>query len=292
MSNDHLPARLPSTEIMPIENHYLPARFWARRPGELFAVFLFFVIAIAMAFLGTPMWLSMVFAVVVGGGAGVSSWFRIHKGASDNIQGQMLMMSGRIDDAGRVFEDLCVRYPDHPHHALFVHNRAVTFISTGEVRRALAMLNAVHHSRRFETRILRPFKDHLEANRALCLALLGELKEADRILVEMEDPQSAAFGFTILPRAIILVRRGQNNEAYEIIVRNWRAVEGLGNARSIKGLRAVGGLAGGLCGKTDEAEKLLAGLFPMSEGDLDWIGVEWPEFRRFAVDRGLVRGRN
>lgn len=291
MSHDHLPARLPSTEIMPVEKHYMSARFWARRPGEFLAVFVFLVIAIAMAFLGMPFWLMMTFAMAVGGGAGVSSWFRIHKGASENIRGQMLMMSGRIEDAGQLFEKLCVKYPDHPHHALFVHNRAVAFILTGDVRKALAMLNAVQHSKRFDKRILGPFKDHLRANRALCLALLGELREADRILSEMEDARSAAFGFTILPRAILLIRSGHNADAYDKVVGNWRVAEGIGHARSIKGLRAVGGLAGTLCGKKDEAERLLAGLFPMEDGELDWIGAEWPEFRRFAVERGLARAR-
>lgn len=287
MAEKNLPARLPATEIMPLEKHYQSPRFWGRRPGELMAFISFLILVFTGLSLSLPMWFMFSFVLAVGVGSGVSTWSRTFKGASENIRGQMLLMSGKVEEAGELFEGLTKSYPDHPHHALFVHNRAVSLLLLGQPKRALSILNAVHQSGRFKSRMLRPFQDHLCANRALCLALLGQIQEADTLLREIESQDSATFGFTVLTRGIIEIRRGDPDFAIGHIMKHWRVAEGIGYARSVRGLRAVGALAASQVGDDAKARQLIAGLYPMTEGELDWMMTSWPELKTFVSQSRL-----
>lgn len=278
-----LERRLPPGELLPPEPYYTSPgvlRSMLRASG-IFGLAMIVAIAVAFASSSLPL---LVFVLGGVGYAGISI-FRVYQGANRNVSAVQDLNSGRVDAAAEAFESLARDYQYHPHHPLFVHNRAVCYLVDGHLKRAVSLFNAARRSNKLKSLALSRFRHFPTTQLALALGLLGEIREADRILKEAEDdPKYAIFGMTVLPRAVILLRSGQPGRAADHLTRHWTEAEGLAAGRSAKALRIVRAFALHQAGGDARAiERMMAGIYPYEPSEIQWLWVEWPELRTFCA---------
>lgn len=277
-----LERRVSPGELLPPEPHYTSPGMLRTmvRVNAIFGVALIGVLAIATVL---PPLQMLVFALGGIGFAGI--WlFRAIQAAKRNVAAGQELKAGRVDEAAETFEKLARKHQFHPHHPLFVHNRATCYLVNGELKRAVSLFNAARRSEELQPFTAGRTQDYPTTQFALALALLGEHQEGDRILSEVEDDtQHEVFGLTVLPRAVIMLRSGHPQEAVDHLTRHWSDAEGLAGSRTAKALRVVRAFAleqtGGDAG---EIEQLMAGISPYEPREIEWLWVEWPELKSFC----------
>jgi hypothetical protein len=174
------------------------------------------------------------------------------------------------------------------------YNLAMALMRSGEVERALAYLTALDPTLNRSNPALRP---KAAAQIAVIHAFRGEPAVADRWIAEAEarakklaTPQVNG-GATLLARTVNAIRRGEQEAAVRELIAGWDDLEATlvgSELRPFRVLRAFATVRGEGAALGAAATAALADARP---GEVDWMGVEWPEMRAFLEAASTGRPR-
>ena len=272
---------------MPPERRYHPRPARGSVMGTFFIVF---GTVFAALWFTTSMWPAL---VLLSFHFGRVFLFRAsHASAVQRNQNAVnLLNAGRIDEAAEIFDDLARAERRTAAHPVYVFNRAVAYVLQGRARRAFSLFNAVERSRAFVTEPGRTYLPLLYIELGTCLALLGQLEQAQhyRALAHRTlDPADRGHPAIFLD-ALVLVRSGQLVEADAYIRGHWRTAEGTLRVPTMRALRVVSAftIAGLASSRAPDVRGLLNGVRPCRRGEFDWVGAHWPELLAFLDAQGL-----
>jgi hypothetical protein len=124
-------------------------------------------------------------------------------------------------------------------------------------------------------------------NRALYLAVLGDVAEAGRCLREARLNMSTAASMELLAvDALIAARAGRFTDVVA-----WTGTMAARRSLNIKQLRVLRAWALRVTAPTttgEEVNTLLAGLRPVTPGELGHVTAYWPELRTFLIEEGFA----
>ena len=205
-----------------------------------------------------------------------------------NVEGILYISSGRATQAAALYDELSRRGRGRmPYHALFVGNRGVVATLQGELGRGRELLGEALRSGWFTGESSSAAGGYFAAFLSRNFALDGDMRAAAawREIATVLIP-STRKGTLLLADAVILLRSGHPNRAAEAIAAQWMGAEGELGAHERRALRALQAFAlSQVPGRDVEVEEALAGLWPAVEGQLDYLGVRWPELRSFVTTR-------
>jgi tetratricopeptide (TPR) repeat protein len=269
---------------MPPERHLRPGRingFWIAYLGlvGLIASALIVVLAVPSA-----SWLAGAIAVVVIGG--VLGLRRSTVNANEENQRAVnLLNAGEVEDAGEIFDRLARRRRLSLGHIVFVYNRAVAYLLEGRHQRALSIFNAIEKSGRMSGRRFLHLQPNLLLEMGCCLALSGELEQAESYLRRAaEKLQPPEDGRLLFLEAVIGVRRGRYDATVARIQEQWKRAEGALRGPTIRTLRMLHAYALAKAGRASEPAftTAVAGAQPSEPADFHWATKNWPEFAAFV----------
>jgi hypothetical protein len=212
--------------------------------------------------------------------------------------GARRLSSGDIDGAADVYEQLCVSSHNTPFrhlHAGFVYNRALAYMYSGHIDRALSLTMAVLKSRWFEEERYGMFyylPDVLE-HAARCYALQGHLEKAEALQAlahKIVIPERK--GRLLLLDLIIAARRAN----YHIVLNEADERRASGESSllpaEVKAANLVRAFA--LKMKTpdlsaSDLETALATAKPFTSGQFNYLAGSWPEFREFLTEHNFIK---
>lgn len=210
----------------------------------------------------------------------------------DNDDAVALLVAGDLDEATRVFDELCHRTRSMPAlHSLFVYNRAVAHLERGELDRAIALLSAVLHAGWIGYR--GPMSVHYPAvlgRLAVAEALRGRLEAADGWRARAHAATSAAKrGLLLFVDAVVESRLGNYETVVSLVEDGWGRAENLVTARQLRSIRLMQAFALERLATSDyravpretDLQRALQSLRDGRRGELDYLAVSWDELQAF-----------
>lgn len=274
-------------DLMPPEARYRPRSSYR---GSVIGTFFFvFGTVFAALWFTTSLWPAFVLLGVFFG----RSFFQraAHTTAVQRNQTAVnLLNAGRVDEAGRIFEDLSDSERNTAAHPVYVFNRAVAYVLQGRPRRAYSLFNAVDRSGAFTFGFASSYLPLLYIEIGTCLALMGQLEAAREFRHRISKSLDRGdWGRVVFLDALLLVRTGDHEAAQGYIREHWRAAEGMLRVPTMKALRLIHAFSLARLGRepTPEFRSLVEGVRPCRSGEFDWIGAEWPEMLAFLQGQGL-----
>lgn len=211
---------------------------------------------------------------------------RRRRAARANQRALQLLRAGDLVAAAEVFQVLAqARHVGAMVKGMATYNLAFVLLRQGELRAAAEALSP------WETRGPKPLRPLVASLSSLCLALLGELDEADRRAADARAAASTTqVRLHVAAAAIASLRRGDARAAREAFEQGWPEIERGCPGELVRGLRlpyalaaeAEGGAAAAL------ATGLLAGARPFRAGEYAWLAAHWPELARYLEAKGFV----
>jgi hypothetical protein len=226
-------------------------------------------------------------------------WFYRNKAlalSQQNNDGILLLNSGRLDEAVRLYSDLYRRAGRmHSLRALFVTNLGIAHLRRGEPERALEYFDIAHRSGWVAKQKL------VSNNAALLLSMgtarlaLGDAKSANEWLARAQASVSPARRALLLPlETATLAFEGRFDEAAKLSAERWGEAEALLPGFSMRLLRLLRAHALTSGTRADESarevDELLAGARPSVVGEFDYIARAWPAFASFLKAHGFSAG--
>ncbi|MBS2027862.1 MAG: hypothetical protein JST54_08175 [Deltaproteobacteria bacterium] len=262
------------------------AAVWLASVGILYAAWLPGASKVVLGFLLQPGTLVAVFALIF-----ALFYLRVvalRRLVQRNVEGILYISSGRAAQAAALYDDLALRGRGRmPYHALFVGNRGVVATLQGQLEQGRILLGEALRSGWFTGETSTAAGGYFAAFLARNFALEGDMRSAAawREVATVLIP-STRKGTLLLADAVILLRSGHPRRAAEAIAAQWMGAEGELGAHERRALRTLQAFAlSQVAGRDDEVEEALAGLWPPVEGQLDYLGVRWPELRTFVASR-------
>lgn len=274
--SNQIESRMSYTDMLPTEKHYRPRR--TRRIGGGF----FFVLAMMTAFMfSAPAWMlaGMVCTYVIFLGATREGAAAVSK----NQNAIELLNSGNLHDAAREFEQLSRTEVKQSAHAVYVFNRAVTYMLEARLKKAMSLFNAVYHSRTFDRGPNGGYEPYLHAEMATCLGLMGMTNEAKTHREYAKRTLHASEQFRmVFADSVIALRRRDPKAALWVMDQNWDTAFEQLRPPSFRGLMVLRAFALYLDGDTgSQYEGLVRATKPTRPGEFDYLGIQWPEMRKF-----------
>ena len=210
----------------------------------------------------------------------------------DNDDGVALLVAGDLDEATRVFDELCHRSRGMPAlHSLFVYNRAVAHLERGELDRSIALFSAVLHAGWIGHS--GPMSVHYPAvlgRLAVAEALRGRVEQADGWRARAHAATSAPKrGGLLLVDAVVEGRLGHFERVVERVEDGWTRAENLVTARQLRSIRLMQAFALERLSTSDyravpretDLQRALQSVRDGRRGELDYLAVSWDELRAF-----------
>ncbi len=239
------------------------------------ALSLIFVLdAPAHSFLWVPVLAAfVVFAILI--------WLIKRRAEECQLIIELMFAEGQIELAAELFERE-TRWRHRPTHGIFVFNRAIAYIFQGEHQMALEIFETMRKDGAFEQALTQTLSTAEPVYRALAASLAGALDRADDALEEADHEDLEPL--TILPQAIVWIRRDRAADALELLSRRWTDAEEMAGVFSLAALYLVRAFATRLAEpeRELEVERLIDNLQPWDETLVGWVGTDWPEMREFC----------
>jgi hypothetical protein len=216
-------------------------------------------------------------------------WFwarmKFQRGLRALLESQALLNAGSYQAGGDCCRQILDSYRGNGAiEAPALSNLSIAVYHQGDVARALEMVDAVERSgwcgrgSALRTVVLQ--------NRALYLAVLGKLPEAERAAHEARSAMSGArAAATMLVHDTVLAARAGRFSDVVAVTGTSDAMSKL-QLRLPRLLRAWALTTTG--GDREEVRVLLDGAKPIGRGELNYVAKHWPEFRAFLVDNGFA----
>ena len=167
---------------LPQEPHYQPLRAVGYRPSEIATLGLL-ILTVTLAWWLSESLLILVLSILVFALASTAhAYWRQRHARRQNRLAEALLEAGKVDEAAAGFEELCLNYLAHPMHPIFVMNRGVTILWSGEAERAMELFNSASESMKLSPIRFGSFRRNVKLHRALVLTLFGHTQEAEEIL--------------------------------------------------------------------------------------------------------------
>lgn len=212
---------------------------------------------------------------------GILMWLARRRLRDCQLITKLLFVEGELDVAIELLEPRCRRrhWLTHGH---FLFNRGIAFIFEGEHHKAIEIFERMRAEGAFEQALTRTLEPAEPAYRAFASALGGDLEKAEQALDEVQ--LEGIEPLTILPRAIIAVRRGQSEEALSLLSERWNEAIEYAGVHTLAALYLVRAMATSIVepARTNEVERLLSNLYPWSDQWVAWVWVNWPEMQVFC----------
>lgn len=281
---DNLPARIPTTSLMPPEDHLRP-----RKPS-VFRALGFSVTAgftfVVLTLFGASTTLPLLVAGLLFVGWAILFARRANHTNERNQRGVHLLNAGDIQQAEQIFDQLAAKNKRSWNHVIFVYNVGVSALLQGRYQRALSIFNAIDHSQLMrQHRRFRNLEPNLYIEMGCCLALGGRVSEARAQLARaealLEPPEDARLLFL---EALVRIRSGHFEDAVDRMDEKWRRAEGMLRGPTLRTMRMLYGFALSRLGReTDRKfQMMVAGAMPATPEDFAWATTSWPEFARFV----------
>jgi hypothetical protein len=216
----------------------------------------------------------------------------------DNDDGVAMLVAGDLDEATRVFDELCHRCRSMPVlHSLFVYNRAVAHLESGELERSIALLSAVLHAGWIGHRgALSVHYPAVLGRLAVAEALLGRVEQADGWRARAHAATSAPKrGALLFVDAVVESRLGHFDRVVEIVEDGLPRAENLVTARQLRSIRLLQAFALERLSSSDyravsretDFQRTLQILREGRRGEHDFLAAAWDELAGFLRRHGL-----
>jgi hypothetical protein len=170
------------TRRLPQEAHYQPLRPVGYRPSEIATLGLLVLIVSLSWWLSQSLLILVLSILVFALASTAHAYWRQRHARRQNRLAEALLEAGRLEEASLGFEELCLNYLAHPMHPIFVMNRGVTILWSGEAERAMELFNSASESMKLSPIRFGSFRRNVKLHRALVLTLLGQDGDAEEIL--------------------------------------------------------------------------------------------------------------
>ncbi len=200
-----------------------------------------------------------------------------------------LLNAGHVEEAAQIFDRLTHTERNTSAHAVYVFNRAVAYVLQGRPRRAYSLFNAVQKSRAFSFGFSNMYLPLLYVEMGTCLALLGHLEQAHQYRQQAyQKLKKEEHGRIMFLDALLLARGGQFGAVVQSLRGRDQEAEAMLRVPTRRALRAIHAYALRRLGEQDSTRfRTLVEGARSRRGEYDWVGAEWPEFRRFLREQGL-----
>lgn len=215
--------------------------------------------------------------------------------------GMALLGANRLDEAEKVFEDLCHKCRASPYlHAMSVQYRAMVDLHRGSFDRSAALLQSVIDSGWIQGRrgLMNYHYPVVLGQLAVVRGLQGRTADATELLAEarhrLSEPRKASL---LLVEAIVLAREERFDDVIATIDARWSDAEAQLTPVNMRALRLIEAYAlerraGGNYraeANDSDARRALGGARPFRPGEFDYLVAEWPELREFLQAHGFVK---
>jgi hypothetical protein len=207
---------------------------------------------------------------------------------AENIEALKLFAAADYAGAAARFAELTRKYRSPANlPAVAEYNEALAIMRGGALEEALARLTAL--DRRI-TRSVLGLRPLVASQLAVIHALRGEPALSDQWIVEttarltLSGNPRVIEGTLALARLINDIRRDERAAAVRALDANWATLESTMVAtelRPFRALRAFAVAGGGIPAQNPEAPGACTGFADARPGELDWLGVAWPEMQEF-----------
>jgi hypothetical protein len=228
--------------------------------------------------------------IAIGGWVSWVGW-RVFKVRRFNRENSELVTHINQGDPGVLpaLEDLCRRYKRvFSAHHVSVFNLGIARMMRGDLTEALSLFHAFRRAKAAPA-----LGEVVGFHIATCHALLGDLAAADEWLDEASRRvRHAHRRADVIPRAILLLRRGDYAGAERFLADDWGRAESIYVGLLLHGLHALRAFAMVKAGRDPETDEVraLVGNAKLASFDLRFLVVDWPELRAFLVERGVKVG--
>lgn len=201
---------------------------------------------------------------------------------------------GELAYARDVFSGIAERTSLPIVSAVARHNLAWTLMRQGELQRAIDVLagNEEHHGKELTRIAMHPTS---AVDLALDHALVGHLDEAEAWMAKATQREAAGTipsyrAMKAFSQAVIDCRQGRAAEAARQLDDKWSEYEATATGSEMRPLRVVRAFAHAAAGPRNAGvvETMLAGIRPAFTGELDFLGVAWPEMAAFLASHQLT----
>jgi tetratricopeptide (TPR) repeat protein len=237
------------------------------------------VVATLLFFLFPPgrlgMFVSLGIVTLVALSVSVLQARRTRRLMREQMEAVVDLNEGRLEQATARFDALARSWKvPWDAHALCLMNLASAAQRQGDHPRAIALLgSAARHPGAVGSGIIEIGVPH---SLAVTYALAGDLDQARAWLASLSDRVSIDDAeFELLPRALIGLRSGNPREVASSIAAAWDKCAELLTDDQLHALSALKALA--LKDAGEPFEEALAFAKKGPKGELDWLGVKWPE---------------
>lgn len=208
--------------------------------------------------------------------------------------GGAALAAGQLERANEQFSRCC-ESSNPVITAVARHNLGWTLMRQGRLREAIDVVadNDATHQRDLESLAMYA----TSADLALYCALLGKLDEAESWLKAVDERAAKQHNASLpamraFSQAVLDCRRDRCEDAARSLDEEWGKCEAVLTGADLRPLRVVRAFAHAARGPRASgiADDCLASMRPAYEGELDFLGVAWPEMQAFLVSHGLARG--
>ena len=206
-------------------------------------------------------------------------WARARRAqdAHTNLEAVRLLGAGEIDEAIRLFDELCQSPVNGSTLAVFLMNRGTASLCKGEFEVALPIYHEVLRAERGVARSV--FKLHGDMFRARCadgLAVYGDLDAAEAMLaVHKTHDAKARAGMQLLARTVIALRRGERQAAWTHLTTHWASAESMQTATELKALLILRAFT------AEHADPICSSITAHDLTRNRWLGTHWREMAEF-----------
>ncbi len=279
-------------DVLPTEGHYRPLRrsAWYSRSVPT-ALGLGLSVGVLSTWLSPlTLWVSLAGLV----GWSIARRWRMYRFLRANDDGVAMLVSGEFAAAAEVFDKLCMGSTTMPAlHSIFVYNRAVTHLESGELDRAVALLCAVLHGGWITSKgALAVYYPNVLSRLAIAEALRGRLEQAQAWRERAHTATSAPKqGALLLLDIVVEARSGHYKRVVELIEDGWGRAENHLTARQLRTLRLLQAFAlerqGGAAdyravSRETDLLRALEGARAGRAGEFGAMLAHWPELEDFA----------
>lgn len=179
-------------------------------------------------------------------------------------------------------------------NAVARHNLGATLIRQGKHDHAIDVYlnNEQHFPKGLEQAALSPVS---AVDLALAYALHGNVEQAEAWMKQADGRSESRTmpsypGNKAFSRAVIECRAGRPAEAARLLDERWSEYEAILTGDNLRSLRVIRAFAQANADVRNAgvAEKTLADLRPSYRGELDYLGVAWPEMAAFLAAHQLA----
>jgi len=223
---------------------------------------------------------------------------RMYAFMRENDDGIAMLASGELVAASEVFDRLCTRTRNLPAlQSLFVYNRAVTFLESGDIDEALALMHAVLRAGWITPRgTLAVYYPSVVSRIALAEGLRGRLDQARSWQRRAHEVTSEAKRPALLLVDVIVAARSDDvANVVKLVEQGWERAENLMTTRQLRALRVFEAFAlEQLSGaeyrveyRDEDFKRSIEQAGKAGRGAFDYLAVAWPKLKEFLSRHGL-----